>query len=455
LVVSIFESGAHVHVVGVGGAGMSGLARLLIESGADVSGSDLADSSQLESLRSTGVTVALGHDAVNVANADVVVWSPAVGDDNVELVAGRARGATMLSRAEALATLARVRPVVGLTGTHGKTTATSMMVQVMAADARDAGHLLGADVLGVGANGHWGSGDVILEVDESYGTFSLLAPRALGLLNVEADHLDHYGTLAALEGAFAELVDRTSGPIVMWSDDAGCQRVAHLAARDVVRVGTRNADSWRVSDVAVTRYDAHFMLSGPDEVLELALNVTGVHNVHDAAVVAVLARELGVPVDAIASGLAAFQGAPRRFELLGSWRGVDVYESYAHLPGEISAILAATRGAGYERITAVFQPHRVTRTLSLAEEFAPSFDAASVVIVTDIYRAGEANPTGVTGEVIADAILARGAGATTTYVASLDDVPVALERVHDDSDVVVLLGAGDVASVATHLRGMN
>jgi UDP-N-acetylmuramate--alanine ligase len=455
LVVTLFEPGVHVHVVGVGGAGMSGLARLLVESGANVSGSDLADSSLLEALRTAGVTVEIGHAAANVNNADVVLWSPAVPSDNVELVAAREHGTTMLSRAEVLATLAQVRPVIGLTGTHGKTTATSMMVHVMAADGRDAGHLVGADVLDVGANGHWGRGDVVLEVDESYGTFSLLAPHALGLLNVEADHLDHYGTLAALESAFAQLLDRTDGPVVIWSDDAGSQRVAHLASRDVVRVGTRNADSWRVSDVSVTRYDARFMLSGPDEVLELALNVTGVHNVADAALVAVLATQLGVPLEAVHAGLANFRGAPRRFELVGSWRGVDVYESYAHLPGEISAILSATRGAGYQRITAVFQPHRVTRTLSLAEEFAPAFDLASNVIVTDIYRAGEANPTGVTGQVVADAILARGAGATTTYVASLDDVPDALEQVHDRSDVVVLLGAGDVASVATRLRGID
>jgi UDP-N-acetylmuramate--alanine ligase len=453
--VTLFVPGIRVHVVGVGGAGMSGLARLLVESGAVVSGSDLTDSSQLDALRTAGVSITIGHDAHHGADADVLLWSPAVASDNVELVAGRARGATMLSRAEALADVALARPVIGLTGTHGKTTATSMMVHVMAADGRDAGHLLGADVLGVGANGHWGSGDMILEVDESYGTFALVTPHALGLLNVEADHLDHYGTLGALESAFAQLIDRTDGPVVVWSDDAGCQRVARLAQRDVERVGTRNADSWRVSDVEVTRYDARFMLSGPDEVLELALSVTGVHNVADAAVVAVLAKTLDVSNQAIHTGLANFRGAPRRFELLGSWRGVDVYESYAHLPGEISAILSATRAAGYERITAVFQPHRVTRTLALADEFAPSFDLASEVIVTDIYRAGEANPTGVTGEVIARAVSARGAGVTTTYVASLDDVPTALERVHDRSDVVVLLGAGDVASVATRLRGLH
>jgi len=451
--VKVFEPGVRVHVVGVGGAGMSGLARLLVESGAVVSGSDLADSAVLEELRALGVTVAVGHQALNATHADVVVWSPAVASDNAELVAARASGSTLLSRADVLAELATARPVIGLSGTHGKTTATSMLAHVLAADGRDAGRLLGAEVLGLGANGHWGSDEVVLEVDESYGTFTLVRPRALGLLNVEADHLDHYGSLGALEHAFAELLGRTDGPVVIWSDDPGCQRVAALAQGPVVRVGTGDAP-WRVDDVEVTRREARFTLHGPATEMRLTLHVTGVHNVADAAVVAVLARELGVSPDAIRTGLANFRGAPRRFDLLGSWRGVDVYESYAHLPGEIRAILSATRAAGYERITAVFQPHRVTRTLSLVEEFAPAFDLASAVIVTDIYPAGEPNPTGVSGEVIAEALRRRGAG-VVTYCAAIDDVPDALENLHEDSDVVVLLGAGDVASVAPKLTGMR
>jgi len=452
--VTLFDPGVKVHIVGVGGAGMSGLARLLVESGANVSGSDLADSVVLEALRTLGVSVALGHDASNSTGAQFVLWSPAVKGDNVELIAARESGAVLLSRAQVLADLAQSRPVVGLSGTHGKTTATSMMVHVMRAARRDAGRLLGADVLGVGANGHWGINDVIVEIDESYGTFALVRPHALGLLNVEADHLDHYATLASLERAFAELIDRTSGPVVTWSDDAGCQRVANIATREVVQVGTRDAE-WRVNDVTVGRHDARFTLRGPRVEQRLTLNVTGVHNVADAAVVAVLAAQLNVPFDAITAGLASFQGAPRRFELLGSWRGVDVFESYAHLPGEVAAILGATRAAGYERITAVFQPHRVTRTIALAEDFAPSFDLATTVIVTDIYSAGEPNPTGVTGEVVAQAITRRGAGATTTYCAAIEDVPTVLEAVHDVSDVVVLLGAGDVATIATTLRGMT
>jgi UDP-N-acetylmuramate--alanine ligase len=208
-----------------------------------------------------------------------------------------------------------------------------------------------------------------------------------------------------------------------------------------------------VRDVHVARDSSSFTLRGPNVDLSLTLHVTGAHNVADAAVVAVLAITLGVSLEDVTAGLARFEGAPRRFQLLGTWKGVDVYESYAHLPGEITAIINATHAAGYERILAVFQPHRVTRTLNLIPEFAAAFDGVSTVIVTDIYRAGEENPTGVTGEVIERAIRERAAGIQHVYCGDLRDVPGALEDRRRDHDVVLLLGAGDVATIAPQLLG--
>jgi UDP-N-acetylmuramate--alanine ligase len=358
-----------------------------------------------------------------------------------------------MNRAMLFGELGVERRIIGLTGTHGKTTATSMMVHVLLASGRDDGWLLGADVLGVGANGHWGSGDLIVELDESYGTFADVAPYALGLLNVEPDHLDHYGSLDVLEGAFAALVDRTSGPVVVWSDDDGARRVAGRAEHEVLFVGTAEDATWHVGDVLVTRDSSSFTLRGPHVEVALHLHVTGAHNVADAAVVAVLAFALGVSLDDVSTGLARFEGAPRRFQLLGTWKGVDVYESYAHLPGEITAIINATHAAGYERILAVFQPHRVTRTLNLVPEFAAAFDGVSTVIVTDIYSAGEENPTGVTGEVIEGAIGVRDAGVAHVYAADLERVPGVLDELRGDHDVVLLLGAGDVATMAPKLLG--
>ena len=445
--------GAKVHIVGIGGAGMSGLARLLVEMGAEVSGSDRTESSVLTDLRSHGVRIGVPHDANSVGEADVVLWSPAVAPDNPELVAARERGAVLLSRSAALAELGTLRRIIGLTGTHGKTTATSMLVQVLRASGRDDARLLGAEVLGVGANGHWSDGDLLVEVDESFGTFSLLRPYALGLLNVEADHLDYYGSLENLDSAFVDLLDRVSGPLVVWSDDAGAARVALRTTPTVVRVGRGESCDWLVCAEQLHRRDSSFRLVGPGVEIDVALQVTGAHNVANAAVVAVLSLLLGARVEDVVRGLALFQGAPRRFQYCGRWHGVDVYEDYAHLPGEISATLEATRAAGYERITAVFQPHRVTRTVQLGPAFAPALDLAEHVVVTDIYSAGEANPDGVTGELVANALRERRGSDTVSYCATLDDVALSLEALHDQSDVVVVLGAGDVGEVAWRLTG--
>jgi UDP-N-acetylmuramate--alanine ligase len=430
---------------------MSGLAMLLAEFGATVSGSDQNDAAVFEDLRARHVTTYVGHDAAHVEGAEVVLWSPAVAPDNVELVAAREAGAEMVSRARAFEELSAMKRVIGFTGPHGKTTATSMMAQVSLAAGRDDGWLVGAPVLGVGAQGHWGEGDLLVEVDESYGTFGELHPFALGLLNVEPDHLDFYGSLVALEDAFADLVARTSGPVVAWADDPGA-KVAVSARADAVLVGTTAASTWRVSDVDLERRRASFQLSGPT-TLQVELRVTGAHNVANAAVVAVLAHELGVPDEAIVRGLSNFVGAPRRYQYRGAWHGVDVYEDYAHLPGEIAATLAATRAGGYERITVVFQPHRVTRTLALVDQFAGAFEGARHVIITDLYTAGEANPDGVTGEVVARALQRFNPNLDTLYCADLQLVGELLEQLVDDTDVILVLGAGDVASIISTLSG--
>jgi UDP-N-acetylmuramate--alanine ligase len=439
-------------VVGVAGAGMSGLSMLLAEMGVIVSGSDAQDAPILEELRGRRVTTYVGHDAAHVAGAEIVLWSPAVSADNVELVAAREAGAELMPRARAFRELAQMKRVIGLTGTHGKTTATSMMVQVSLAAGRDDGWLVGAPVLGVGAQGHWGEGDLIVEVDESFGTFSELSPFALGLLAVEADHLDYYGTVDALETGFSDLIARTSGPVVAWGDDPGARRVA-LRHPDVIYVGTSASDAWRVSAIALERRGASFHLDGPKDSFDVTLRVAGAHNVANAAVVGALASSVGISADAIARGLSNFVGAPRRYQYRGSWRGVDIYDDYAHLPGEIAAMLAATHAAGYERVTVVFQPHRVTRTLALAAQFASAFEGARHVIVTDIYTAGEANPEGLTGELIATALQRFDPAMDTLYCSDLTIVAELLEHLSEDSDAILVLGAGDVGLIIDSLRG--
>jgi UDP-N-acetylmuramate--alanine ligase len=308
-------------------------------------------------------------------------------------------------------------------------------------------------VLGVGANGHWGGDDLIVEVDESYGTFGELRPYALGLLNVEADHLDHYGSLEILERAFADLVQRTTGPVVAWLDDQGVARVAESVARPIVGVGAAPGSTWRVTAMVLERHRATFRLEGPATSFDVDLRVTGAHNVANAAIVAVLAHEIGVSDDAVMRGLSNFVGAPRRFQYRGAWRGVDVYEDYAHLPGEIMATIAATHAAGYERVTAVFQPHRVSRTLALVDQFAAAFGGARHVIVTDLYLAGEANPSRVTGELVASALRHLNPSLDTLYSEDLGLVGALLEELVDDTDVLLVLGAGDIGSIIDELPG--
>ncbi|MHB1208335.1 MAG: UDP-N-acetylmuramate--L-alanine ligase [Acidimicrobiales bacterium] len=443
--------GTRVHIVGVAGAGMSGLARLLLEMGCVVSGSDAAHTEVLDELETLGVTTSRVHAASNLVSSDVVLWSPAVSRDNVELLEAKRRGATLLTRGEVLRDLAAQQRVIGFTGTHGKTTATSLMVHVRRAAGVDDSRLLGAAVTGIGANGHYGPQDLILEIDESYGTFALLAPFALGVLNIEADHLDHYGTLENLESAFGALIERTTGPVVVWGDDEGARRVASRASRDALFVGTTDSLEWRVRHVELARQRASFELVGDGGRLDVELGVTGLHNVANAAVVAVVAKQLGVPDEALLAGLAAFHGAPRRFQFLRRWGTADVYEDYAHLPGEISATVRAARSAGYATIAAVFQPHRVTRTTSLVSSFASAFEGAREVIVTDIYDAGEPNPLGITGEIVADAIREANDSARVVYAATFSEVHDQLERICQDCDVILLLGAGDIATAVTSL----
>ncbi len=450
-----FERGRRVHIVGAAGAGMSGVARLLSERGCRVSGSDALAGPALDELAAIGVVVDVGADTAHGADADVILWSPAVADDHPELAAARARGATLLARADLLAELGRLQPVVGITGTHGKTTATSMLVWVMSAAGRDDSRLLGAPVRGLGANGHWGGPDLLLEVDESYGTFARLVPRALGLLNVEADHLDHYGSVAALRDAFVALVERTTGPVAVWVDDPGAGEVARRVGRGVRTVGA-SADS-RLGEVRVDATGTRARLTHP-EVGEVTLDlaVPGRHNAIDAAVVATLCLDLGIERDAVERGLASFRGAPRRFDPRGRWRGAVVIEDYAHLPGEVRATVQATRAAGYDRVIAVFQPHRVSRTVALAGEFAGAFEGADEVVITDLYTAGEPNPEGVTGRVVSDVVGVGRSG--VRYAATPTDVIATLSEsvAGRPADAILLLGAGDIAArVVEGLDGLE
>jgi UDP-N-acetylmuramate--alanine ligase len=449
---TLFLPGSRVHVIGCGGAGMSGLARFFLERGCVVSGSDAAASAVTRALEDAGVRVVIGHDARHVVGADVVIASPAVGIDNVERVAAVALGIPFVDRAHVLAQLASEMNCVGLTGTHGKTTATSMMACVLSSAQRQPSWLLGAPIAGLGENGHRGDGDtLVLEVDESFGSFSLLTPSSLGVLNIEPDHLDFYGTVDRLESGFAELMERTLGDVVVWFDDVGVVRTLESVSRAVHTVGRSGAADFVVSDEAFTRSSTHFTLTWDGGSVNVELNVPGALNVANGALVAALALRIGVDPSVVVHGLSAFRGAPRRFERMGQWRNIDVIDDYAHLPTEVSATIGAARTLGYEHITAVFEPHRVTRTTHLGQQFEHAFDGVDSLIVTDIYTAGEENPDAITGNVIVNTVRGASTRVQCYYEPTLGNVVQRLNNLVHTTDLILVMGAGGVFQLAQKL----
>jgi len=441
----------HVHVVGVGGAGMSAIATVLAAMGHTVSGSDLQASAATRRLLGQGISVALGHDAANVAGADLVTASPAVAADNVELAEAARLGIPVVRRGEMLAAIAGTRRAVAVAGTHGKTTTSSMLSLMLVEAGLRPSFLIGADVGDLATNAVWDSGPfLVLEADESFGTFAALAPELTILTNVESDHLDHYGTVAALERAFARLLAQTTGRVIASADDPVA--AALCAERGGVRVGEAAGADYRVRHLTLSRSALSFVLWGPaGELGQLAAPVPGRFNAANAALAAVAALELGVPFSSLAGALARFTGVPRRFEFRGEANGVTFVDDYAHLPGEVRAALAAAKEGGWGRVVAVFQPHRFTRTASLAESFADAFGDADALVVTDVYRAFEPPVPGVSGRLVADAVASRHPGLAVAYAPSRDELRRVVAELLRPGDLCCTLGAGDLTTLPDEL----
>ncbi len=440
-----------IHVVGAGGAGMSAIASVLAAIGHQVTGSDLKASPVTERLAAQGVPVAVGHRPGRVGDADAVTFSPAVAESNPELVEARRLGIPVLRRATVLAAIARTRRTIAVAGTHGKTTTSSMLSLVLAEAGLQPSFLIGADVNEIGTNAAWGSGEwLVLEADESYGTFSELAPEIAVVTSIEADHLDHYGTFAALVEAFERFLGGAIGARIVGADDA-------TAAATGRRVGARSVGrqpdaTYPMSGLVYGRSAVAFELGGPDGRLgRIEVPMPGLHNARNAAVAAVTALEIGVPFGRVASALARFAGVPRRFEFRGEANGVTFVDDYAHLPSEVRAALAAARAGGWRRVVAVFQPHRFTRTAALAHEFGQAFGDADVVVVTDVYGAGDPPVPGVSGRLVVEAIAAQDPARPVHYAATADDLTATVGELLEPGDLCCTLGAGDLTLLPDRL----
>ena len=442
-----------VHFVGIGGAGMSGIARVLLARGATVSGSDAKDSRTTTALRALGATVHLGHDASHVADADTVVVSTAIRQDNAELVAARERGLRVLLRAEALAALMAGRRGVAVAGTHGKTTTTSMLTVAVQHCGVDPSFAIGGDLNEAASNAHHGSGELfIVEADESDGSFLAYRPHAAIVTNVEADHLDHYGDAAAVDAAFVDFVDTVDrdGFLVTCADDEGARRLAELARDrgvDVRTYGTAPDADLRLDGVTVSgttsRYDP--VLRGR-RLPSVTLAVPGRHLALNSAAALLTGIGLGLPEALLVEGLAGFTGVRRRMELKGTVAGVRVYDDYAHHPTELVAQLAAARevvGAG--RLVVAFQPHRYSRTLAFAPEFGAALGAADEVVVMEVYAAGEEPVPGASGATVAAAVPLP--ADQVVFEPSWTAGPKLLAERARAGDLVLTLGAGDVTAI--------
>ncbi|GAA0968802.1 UDP-N-acetylmuramate--L-alanine ligase [Actinocorallia libanotica] len=443
-----------VHFIAIGGAGMSGIARIMLGRGMAVSGSDARDSELLEQLAEMGAKVFVGHDAAHLGDADTVVVSTAIREDNPELAAARGRGLRILHRAAALASLMAGRRAVAVAGTHGKTTTTSMLTVALQHAGLDPSYCIGGQLVTTGLGAAEGTGDVFAaEADESDGSFLMYSPQVAVITNVEADHLDNYGGFEEVKANFARFIERIEpgGVLVAGIDDPVVRELAAAAPR-VLGYGEAEDADVRVTGFTPRGLGSTFELSGAGAV-ELA--VPGRHNALNAAAVVAVARALGVDEAGVVKGLAAFGGARRRLELKGEAGGVQVFDSYAHHPTELTADLSATgdyvRESGRSRIIVVFQPHLYSRTRFFAAEFGAALGAADVAVVLDVYGAREDPEPGVTGELIADAVPE---GPQVHY---LPDFATAAERVAglaEPGDVVITAGAGDVTTLGPRILSL-
>ncbi|MFL6515555.1 MAG: UDP-N-acetylmuramate--L-alanine ligase [Chthoniobacterales bacterium] len=439
------EETHRVHLIGVAGSGMSGVAALLLELGHEVSGSDKATTQETARLSRLGLRFCGPHRAEDVEGVEIVIYSSAIKSDNPILAKARERGVRLLRRAEALAAIMQSKRGIVIAGMHGKTTTSAMTAHVLRESGLHPSHYIGAEIPILGSNAHWDplGQYFVAEGDESDGTVQCFSPEHSLILNIEEEHLDFYPDLKAIEKVFQTLIEQTSGTIFYSADDANASRVCRTAGR-AISYGFSDTSDYRGADIELQNFASLFCVYRGDKQLgEAVLNVPGRHNVHNAVGVIALATELGIPFEKIASSLRRFQHARRRFEIKYSSERFLLVDDYAHHPTEISATLRTAKSTGRKRVLTVFQPHRYSRTKALRKEFGAAFDDADRVVITDVYPASEAPLPGITGQTIADEIQQHGHGGVT-YQPRLDRLHRDIGNMIDPGDLVLSLGAGNI-----------
>lgn len=443
-----------IHFVGIGGIGMSGIAEVLLASGFAVSGSDMKESETTRRLASLGARIQLGHVAENVEGADVVVFSSAVPRDNPELVAARRAAIPVIRRAEMLAELMRLKDGIAIAGSHGKTTTTSLMATVLVEAALDPTVVIGGKLNVLGSSAARGQGELLVaEADESDGSFLHLTPVIAVITNIDAEHLDHYGDHDHVKRAFAEFANRVPfyGLVVACLDHPHVQDILPRIEKRTATYGLSAQADYRAKDPAVEGLSTRFTLVRRGEDLgEVSVRMPGIHNVLNTLAVIAVADELQVPLDVTRRALESFGGVQRRFTIVGEHDGVTVVDDYGHHPAEVQVTLEAAQRAYGRRLVVAFQPHRYTRTHHLFDELTRAFNRADVLMLADVYAAGEAPIEGATSDHLAEAIREHG-HRDVSHAGDLDAVLEALVDRVEPGDVVITLGAGSVTSLGPRL----
>ena len=445
---------SRVHFIGVGGAGMSAIAKVLLERGHTVTGSDLKRSRAATILEAMGAVIRIGHDAslIDEQDPDLVVVSSAIPDKNPELVRAKEKGIEVVGRGEALAAVLEGHRSVVVAGTHGKTTTTSMIVSILRKAEIDATYLVGGGLNDVGTNARSGRDPIaVAESDESDGSFLLLNPTVAIVTNVEVDHLDYWKSSEDMREGFARFMARVAsdGVIVVPRDDEDLLRVAEATGRTITTFGTDgDVDAVKIRPVTS---GSTFALVNEAESEPVELQVPGAHNVMNALAAAAGCLQIGISLVTIAGGLNDYRGVERRFQIRGRAKGITVVDDYAHHPTEVRATLSAARPGPWDRIVAVFQPHRYSRTLAFHAEFGKAFAEADRVVITDVYGAGEEAIPGVTGKLVADSVCSEFPGRPVAYLPHRSELAGYLEMTSRPGDVVLTLGAGDISALGEEI----
>lgn len=437
------------HIIGIGGAGMSAIAILLQAMGYEVQGSDLKKSRYVEMLEGRGIKVFIGHDAKNLGDSNLVIHSTAIPQTNVELVEARKRGVKVLHRSEALKIITEKRKVIAVTGTHGKTTTTSLITHCLKCAGYDPGFLVGGELNDYGSNAEHGSSELfVIEADESDGSFLKFETDYAVVTNLEEEHLDYYKTEENLNEAVKKFINSSRKLGVVCGEDRRLKKISSEANGKVITYGTSDCD-FQILSYELSNHLSRFVLRTPEGAeVEFQLKLKGFHNILNAAAASSLLLKMGIEPEAINEGLKTFSGVGRRLEVIGSVDGVDIIDDYAHHPSEIRATLSALKTMPYKRIVAVFQPHRYTRTARLFYDFPDSFVDADFIITTEIYSAGEDPIPGVTGKFLFEKIAEKNSGKKLAYIPRLIELPEYVSRIASSGDAVVFLGAGDITLAA-------